>query len=218
MVDDVSTDDLTIRPPLQERSRLAWERVLDAGARLIEDEGYEGFTIAAVCARADVSVATIYARASSKDALFLAVYEHVLADIADEELVFEDVERWDAMTTGELVREAVSAVADRFLLHARFLGSIILLSGTHVELRRRGAEYTQRLGGRFAAVILRRAAEIRREDPALAVDACFRMVFSTLAIHVSYGGGFESTRATDDAALVHEVRELAASYLLSPVA
>ena len=43
------------------------------------------------------------------------------------------------------------------------------------------------------------------------------MVFSTLAIHVSYGAGFESGREMSDAALVREIRELAASYLLAPV-
>ena len=213
----MTTDDFSIRPPLQERSRRAWERVLEAGARLIEEEGYEGFTIAAVCERAGVSVATIYARASSKDALFLAVYEHVLADITGEELVLEDSARWDALPTPALIREAVSTVADRFLLHSRFLGSVILLSGTHTELRRRGAIYSQALGDRFSSVVLRRATEIARDNPAEAVDACFRMVFSTLAIHVSYGAGFESGREMSDAALVRELRELAASYLLAPV-
>ena len=212
----MTPDALSIRPPRQERSRLAWERVLEAGGRLIEEEGCEGFTIAAVCRRAGVSVATIYARASSKDALFLAVYEHVLADITGEELVFEDAERWDALPTPELIRTAVATVADRFLLHADFLGSVILLSGTHVELRRRGAVYSQNLGTRFSKLILSRASEILRASPTAAVDACFRMIFSTLAIHVSYGAGFESDRELDDAALVSELQELAASYLLTP--
>lgn len=37
---------LTIRPPRQERSRRAWDRVLDAGVALLEEAGYAGFTIA----------------------------------------------------------------------------------------------------------------------------------------------------------------------------
>lgn len=210
------TDDLAIRPARQERSRLAWERVLEAGAKVIEEDGYEGFTIAAVCARAEVSVATIYARVASKEALFFAVYEHVLADIGREELVLEEVSRFQALPVAEVVREAVVAVADRFLLHAPFLGSIILLSGTNAELRRRGGEYSRGLGERFSAALLTHAAEIAHDDPERAVDACFRMLFSTLAIHVSYGSGFESGRSMSDDQLVHDLQELAASYLLSP--
>ncbi|MEV5354955.1 hypothetical protein [Streptomyces sp. NPDC052693] len=40
------TDDLAIRQPRQERTRQAWARILDAGVALIEEGGYEAFTIA----------------------------------------------------------------------------------------------------------------------------------------------------------------------------
>ena len=66
--------DLEVRPPKQRRSREAWQRVLDAGVAILEDGGYDAFTIAAVCARARVAPPAIYARTTSKDALFLAVY------------------------------------------------------------------------------------------------------------------------------------------------
>ena len=50
----MSTESLAIRPPLQQRSRRAWARILDAGVALLEEGGYEAFTIAAVCERAQV--------------------------------------------------------------------------------------------------------------------------------------------------------------------
>jgi len=37
--------DLAVREPRQRRTREQWERVLDAGVRLLEEGGYEGFTI-----------------------------------------------------------------------------------------------------------------------------------------------------------------------------
>ena len=43
---------LEVRPPKQQRSRQAWNRVLDAGVSILEDGGYDAFTIAAVCERA----------------------------------------------------------------------------------------------------------------------------------------------------------------------
>ena len=66
--DDTGPESLAIRPPLQRRSREAWTRVLDAGVTLLEEGGYEAFTIAAVCASARVPPRAIYARAASKDA------------------------------------------------------------------------------------------------------------------------------------------------------
>ena len=50
--DAVRAADLEVRPPKQERSRAAWNRVLDAGVAILEDGGYDAFTIAAVCERA----------------------------------------------------------------------------------------------------------------------------------------------------------------------
>lgn len=79
--DNGAGDPLAIRPPLQRRSREAWARVLDAGVALLAEGGYEAFTIAAVCDRAQVAPRAIYARTDSKDALFLAVYEHGLARV-----------------------------------------------------------------------------------------------------------------------------------------
>ena len=84
-----SLDDLEVRPPKQQRSREAWNRVLYAGVAILEDGGYDAFTIAAVCERASVAPTAIYARTTSKDALFLAVYEHGIASIRDEQQVFE---------------------------------------------------------------------------------------------------------------------------------
>src|SRR3954468_9843732 len=85
---------LQVRPPKQRRSREAWNRVLDAGVAILEDGGYDAFTIAAVCERARVAPPAIYARTASKDALFLAVYEHGIARLRADEGVFADTARW----------------------------------------------------------------------------------------------------------------------------
>ena len=58
--------DLEVRPPKQERSRAAWNRVLDAGVAILEDGGHDAFTIAAVCDRAGVAPTAIYARTTQQ--------------------------------------------------------------------------------------------------------------------------------------------------------
>jgi AcrR family transcriptional regulator len=61
-----------LRPPQQRRSRASFERVLEAGARLLEEDGYEAFTLAEVSQRAGVSIGAIYARIDAKETLVLA--------------------------------------------------------------------------------------------------------------------------------------------------
>src|SRR3954452_12855754 len=129
--------DLEVRPPKQRRSREAWSRVLDAGVAILEDGGYEAFTIAAVCARASVAPTALYARTTSKDGLFLAVYEHGIARLRVEQDVFADAARWSGLAAADLVRAAVAEMTRISLRHQRFLRSVVLVSAAHPEVRRR---------------------------------------------------------------------------------
>ncbi len=155
-----SLADLEVRPPKQRRSREAWNRVLDAGVAILEDGGYDAFTIAAVCDRASVAPPSIYARTTSKDALFLAVYEHGIARLRAGQEVFADVERWAGLAPAELVRSAVAEMAGISLRNQRFLGAVVLISAAHAEVRRRGSRYAQELGDGFTGVVVRAADAI----------------------------------------------------------
>src|SRR5215470_10697855 len=81
---------LQIRPPRQARTQQAWNRVLDSGVEILEEGGYDAFTIAAVCERAHVPPRALYDRVTSKDALFLAVYEHGMARVAADHAPLAD--------------------------------------------------------------------------------------------------------------------------------
>src|SRR3954451_22281484 len=118
--------DLEVRPPKQRRSREAWNRVLDAGVAILEDGGYEAFTIAAVCERAGVAPTAIYARTSSKDALFLAVYEHGIVALRQEQGVFADGARWVGLAPADVVRAAVAEMVGIVLRHQRYLRAVVL--------------------------------------------------------------------------------------------
>ncbi len=60
---------VSVRQPVQRRSRERWTWALEGGVALIEEGGYEALTIAAVCERAGVPPRLIYERVSNKDAL-----------------------------------------------------------------------------------------------------------------------------------------------------
>lgn len=200
-------------PPLQARSRDSWNRVLDAGEQILETSGYTGFTISAVCRQANVSVDAIYARVSGKDALFLAVYEHALAEMAAGQDALDDDE-FDRLPIDELVRRVVTVTAGIFLARPGFVRSMVLLSGSHDAVRRHGSEWMTELGGRFTRVLERRRSEIPHPDSHYVIEACFRTVFSSIAIHIAYGSDYTTESAVTDEQFVHELCETAVRYLL----
>ena len=207
--------DLEVRPPKQARSREAWHRVLDAGVAILEEGGYEAFTIAAVCERAQVAATAIYARTASKDALFLAVYEHGIARLRADQDVFADAGRWAGLAPAALVRTAVAEMVGISLRHQRFLRAVVLISAAHPEVARRGSRYAQDLGDGFTRVVLRAAAALRHPDPQAAIRSCFTTVFASSVIRVAYGAGFATHSPVDDDRYVADLGETAVRYLLA---
>jgi AcrR family transcriptional regulator len=214
-VGNATGEPLAVRPPRQKRSREAWVRVLDAGSALLEEGGYEAFTIAAVCERARVAPRAIYDRTDSKDALFLAVYEHGMARVRADQDVFTDENRWRDLPADELVVQAVREVASIFLRHAALLRAVVLVSGAHPEVYRRGAIYSRELGNLFADVLLRAQDQMHQPDPEAAVRAAFTIVFSTLVVRVAYGPAIASPDLDEDA-LLESLGAMVRSYLLGP--
>ena len=212
--DSTVREDLAVNPPKQERSRAAWERVLDAGVHILEENGYEGFTIAAVCDRAGVSVPSIYARTKSKEALFVAVYEHALAEIRLEETVFEKYEDWSGLSARELIAGAVEATCARFIAHADFFRTVILRSTVNQAIQDRGAVYSSGLSEKFSTLVLTKRDEFAHENPEAAVDASFRVVFSSLVVHIAYGPHFMSNRSVSNEQLVRNLQDVTIRYLL----
>ena len=206
--------DLEVRPPKQRRSREAWNRVLDAGVGILEDGGFEDFTIAAVCERARVAPPAIYARTASKDALFLAVYEHGIARLLADQEVFADDARWADLTPTDLVRETVAEMVGITLRHQPFLRAVVLVSAAHPEIQRRGSRYSKELGDAFGGVLRRVADAIRHDDAEQAIRSCFEAAFSASIIRVAYGPGFASSLPRDDAHFVRDLGTMAVRYLL----
>ncbi len=201
---DASADDLAVRAPLQRRTREQWRRVLDAGVRLLEEGGYEAFTIAALCSSAGVPPRALYARAATKDALFLAVYEHGMERVLASEEVFADAEQWER-DDRRRVEKAVRSLVRVFEDNAAFLRAVVLISGAHPEVRRRGEAYRAAIGRVFSSVLVPAGASPRERE------ACFAMVFATMVVRTAYGPGFD---LDEPDAMVDELVTMAQRYLL----
>jgi AcrR family transcriptional regulator len=202
-----------VRPPLQKRSRASFERVLDAGTELLVERGYPGFTLAEVSRRARVSIGSIYARVPSKDALFYAIHERAMEDIAATDHLRESEDGWNELAAREVVFEAVRRLARPVRDHTPLLRVFMHRGAVDDVVAARGSAASTDQCERFTALLLTRRADIRHPDPELAADVVYRMVYCTLARQVMYGPTFESPRPVDWDALVEEIATACASYL-----
>ncbi|MFM9441077.1 TetR/AcrR family transcriptional regulator [Streptomyces acidiscabies] len=196
-------DGLEIRAPRQERTRRAWARILDAGVELIEAGGYEAFTISALCERAEVAPRALYDRTTNKDALFLAVYEHGIARVTADKRVFTGPGHWRGLAPDELIGEAIAQLTALFRRHAAFLKPVLLLSGVHPEVLRRGRAHVHALADDFTALLMGVESEITHPAPETAVRQCFATVFSACVVRTAHGADFATEAVDHDTFTAH---------------
>jgi AcrR family transcriptional regulator len=215
-LDGVSSREPLIRPPLQRRSQESLERVLRAGLELLQEAGFEGFTVQEVSRRSGVSIGSIYSRAPSRQALILAIHDRVAEQMAvRQEGIRKTAERTD-LSTGELVERLVTDMAALLLDNAASLRVFIQRAPVDAEFWRRGAERSRELAQIFETALLDHRGEIRHPDPELAIDIAFRFVYLPIMHRIAYGPEFESEREVSDGEFVRELARAAADYLLGP--
>jgi AcrR family transcriptional regulator len=206
---------LAVRPPQQERSRASFERVLSASRTLLEEEGYQAFTLAEVSRRARVSIGSIYARVPSKDALFHAVHERVMQEIREAYTALAEPERWVSLSTRELIVAAIAEIAEQFRAHVKFRRVVMHRGAVDEHVAQVGSAAASRNAELFTALLLTRREDIVHADPELAVDVAYRMVYCTLTRQVMYGPTFESQRRVGWDELVREMGNACVSYLIA---
>lgn len=206
------------RPPRQKRSRESLERALTAAIDVIIDHGWDGFTVAEVSRRAQVSVGSLYARFGSKEDLFIAAQERGLHAIDEESKAYFAGPRWASMSARETVVAAVGGVSESIERHGGFLRGLMLRAVVDEQVSTHGSPSIHLLAHAFSDAILTHRDAIRRPDPERAVDVCFRMVFSAFGRRLLYGPVFESPREFSWECFRHEQARACCAYLLGPEA
>jgi AcrR family transcriptional regulator len=199
-----------VRPPKQRRSRESYARVLDAAHTLLEENGFEGFTVQEVAARSGVSIGAIYERFGSKESLLRAVHARLMASMS------EAGEKAEASVDG-----AATAIASSIARMARVMNdnrkalrAFMHLGAVDDVISARGSEASIALSKEFKRSLMPYAGEFRHPRPAIALDVAFRIAYSTLARQVMYGPVFESDQRLSWKRLVDELSGACAAYLL----
>ncbi len=210
-----TTEPDALRPPLQNRSRETLERVLDAGERLLVERGWDGFTVQEVSRRSKVSIGSIYARAPSKEALLLAIYDRATDRMAlENDASLTPDEHWDGLGVREVILRATREMAEHMLRNQDMLRVFMNRSPVDPVIRERGTTTIRQLASRYEELLLRHEGEFTHPDPSLAIEIAFRMVFMPMRARVSMGADFGAYRMVDDDALIEELGQGVAAYLL----
>jgi len=210
-----TTEPDALRPPLQNRSRETLERVLDASEALLVEKGWDGFTVQEVSRRSKVSIGSIYARAPSKEALLLAVYDRAVERIAaDNEAGLAPDEHWDSLSPRELIMGATRELATQMLRHQQMLRVFMNRSPVDPVISQRGDDEVRRAASRYEELLLRHKDQFTHPDPDLAIEIAFRMVFSPMSRRISFGPDWGAYRNVDDEQLIEELGRGVAAYLL----
>lgn len=204
----------TVRKPLQSRSRESLERVLSAGVDLLAERGYDDLSIADVSTKSGVSVGSIYARFASKADLFVALQERMLTIIdAEQTALFPPA--LAGATPAQIIDRAVHTLADHFNRKQDLLRVMILRGAADPLTRERGSRSSLELGTLFARHLRENIHAFGHEEPELAIDMCFRVVYASLTRRIMSGPDFESHHPLSWQKLTDELARMCRLYLLS---
>lgn len=188
-----------VRPPLQERSRNTLERILESGAVVLSEHGYEGVTIARVCEHAATSPGAVYTRFENKDALLRAIHDHALERLSGVvEALYSPSPEWDALSTPELIEMAVNVLIRHFRDEGPLVRAIVLRAAADPLMRTSGATYVKRMADAFVQRVLSREGDYTVAHPAGAVRDVFSMVFEAISWDVTFGADFRAAGALGD--------------------
>ena len=171
-----------VRKPRQARSVDTWERVLDAGMKLLVEGGWEAMTITAVCKAAKVTAPTIYARVDGLSGLFWAIYGRGMQSVLSTQNQYLEIARSRPERTTERLSAVVDVVAKTFEEHREFLQPVIRYASINEDLLGQGADQSRELVQAMADLL---SGENRQSAFEVAQTLYTEAVFRAM-----YGGTF----------------------------
>ena len=173
-----------INAPKQDRSRASFERVLEAAEELLKDHGYGSFTLQEVSKRSRTSVGSIYCRVKSKDELFHAVHDKVMAELDIEMASILDPAKWEGVGAQKLIFFLVRELAEYLRRHKPILRAFISRETDDPVVMKKGKKAHFKVAERFETLLCLHAADFRHPDPERAAAFCFNLTYSSIAKHL----------------------------------
>ena len=207
-----------LREPRQDRSRRSLERVLDAGAEVLAERGWERFTIADVARLAGASSGLIYKRFENKAALLEAIFLREQERLVAEENARLASVHESAGSLAEFIAGAVVAMASV----ARREAPLIRVFNGRSALEPHLLEHVKRghtAPRVFADAVLQRRQEIPHPDPEFAADMAFWLVNAAIdrRVNTPMWRHWREDPEADWQPFVSELSRAVSTYLLTAV-
>ena len=198
-------------PPKQERSRVTYERILDACDELLRSRRFDEISVNDLCIAADVSASSLYGRFTTKEAVLLALSER--HRLIAEEAVARAVEQVAAAGApdGDLVpaaRYIVGRYLEWFRANAHIENAIDLDARAKAQVRK-----SEEQAIRSAAELV--VSIIGPADSALArrIEVAVRVITSAVQRAVAEPRPWAARMRLDDEQLVAELVDMARLYV-----
>ena len=206
------------RAPKQDRSRQSFERMLDAAGEILAKDGVAALTLAAVSRRSKVSIGSIYCRVDSKGDLLRALHARIRDRMDLEFGAAMNRLRRKQLPLIELVPALVRELANFHRRHAPALGAFIELGATDEVIRKVGKKHYLQIAMDFRILLLERRAEFSHPAPQRAADACFSVIYGTLARFLGLGGSQDAVGEGDWRLLLEDLSTMMAAFLMADLA
>jgi AcrR family transcriptional regulator len=163
------------------------ERLLTTAVEMLAQRGAAEFTLQELSRRTKVSIGSIYLRFHNKQELIREVQIRFLDQVErDHALVINQLRR-RGLGLRQLVPIAIRDYAEFLRKHADLLRVFMELAPNDPLVAAKGKKYYGQSAADFALLLLDRRAEIRHPDPVHAVDACFRMMYTSVGRYLGLG-------------------------------
>jgi AcrR family transcriptional regulator len=198
------------RPPQQERSRKALQKVLTAAQDVLAADGFDDFTMTAVAARAGVSVGAIYRRFDGKEQLLTAVKDRLLTQL--EEDLAERL-RTAGPSLEAIIGAFAAVIAGAFAAGGQVWPDLLRSRGGP-EMGERGLRALAEVRRLFQEGTAPYRHEVRRSDAAEAL-AAVQLTITGALIHRAQAIASSPDRTPMDA-YARQITDMAMAYLRTP--
>ena len=163
------------KKPLQQRSQLMVETILEATARVLSKRGYEGTNTNVIAETAGISVGSIYQYFPNKDALITALHERMSQRIFT--IIKNTIENASAQNLRESIMILVHAVIEAHLIDPA-LHRILEVEFPFFERSKKPGSVDMDIFEEIHGLLQRRRAELKVSDLRLAAYMVVRMTES----------------------------------------
>ncbi len=182
-----------VRTPKRARSRPGHERFYTAAGELLAEGSWEKSSVEEIARRAGSTIPAFHARFRDKETLLRGLHERFIAEAVATADAVLSVERWQACSITEIIRESVAFTVQIYRERERLIRAFLAYSARSEDFRERSLDLSRHIGELLRKLVLARRRELLHPAPAIAAEFSTRLIHGLLVARTLQGDRGEST-------------------------